>query len=161
MYFKDVFVEIFWSTTAETGAISKNQGRTHYCLSSRKWIWRLYKSRSRSSALAQKAHGSVELRISIFHDSWIIAKLNSKPWIESFLDELLFLSDGGHVIREYVTFMNAAEKWDEAYEMLIKYKASSKNIYKKYYGNIHCDPTGPVKGLHEMKLHWRHTIYEW
>ena len=30
------------------------------------------------------------------------------------------------MIREYVTFMNAAEKWDEAYEMLIKYKARSK-----------------------------------
>ena len=30
------------------------------------------------------------------------------------------------MIREYVTFMNAAEKWDEAYEMLINYKACSK-----------------------------------
>ena len=52
------------------------------------------------------------------------------PWLkqlmEKYLAELLFLSDGGHVIREYVTFMNAAEKWDEAYEMLINYKVGVK-----------------------------------
>ena len=35
------------------------------------------------------------------------------------------------MIREYVTFMNAAEKWDKAYEMLIKYKACSTFIIKE------------------------------
>ena len=42
------------------------------------------------------------------------------------------------MIREYVTFMNAADKWDEAYEMLIKYKACSKCLIIKMsmYGYI-------------------------
>ena len=48
------------------------------------------------------------------------------------------------MIREYVTYINAAEKWDEAYEMLIKYKGGSKlipfylyEIYNIPYIDIH------------------------
>ena len=36
------------------------------------------------------------------------------------------------MIREYVTYINAAEKWDEAYEMLIKYKGGPKFILINY-----------------------------
>ena len=42
--------------------------------------------------------------------------------MESHLKELLFISDGGHVIRDYMTFINAAKCHKDVYSTLIKYK---------------------------------------